>query len=176
MRDCFLTACAVAVCLISGAPSQAHPIVRASFSPPGPIVPLSNAQPTTGAAASLVLFGGGQASLKWYGKGAVSQDIPLCVSTPNGRYRLTISSAGAGLTDGATKIPYTIDFKDAAGSEQTATTEHFSSVGFDGAAPAMANCLLGPNATVTIVLDERHLVSGVAGNYADSLQFAVAPR
>ncbi len=46
---------------------------------------------------------------------------------------------------------------------------------FEGTVPAGAECLDGPNATLSIIMDEHALLSGAAGNYADNLQFAVQP-
>jgi hypothetical protein len=156
-------------------PVQARTAPAAIVLQPKLIVQPSRQGPAT-AGANLVLFGTRGANFTWSGRGAATQDIPVCISTPTGRYRLTISSLSGGAANAATKIPYTFQLKDSTGTAQVATTEHAQTVSFDAAAPAGADCLSGPNATLTITLDEQNLTSGLAGNYADSLQFAVQSR
>jgi hypothetical protein len=177
MRILLLTACVWFAGLMTSMPAQARTAPAAVVLRPRPIVQSTDSRvgpASTG--ANLVLFGSRGANFTWSGRGAATRDIPVCISTPTGRYRLTISSLSGGAANAAAKIPYTFQLKDSAGTAQVATTEHSQTVSFDGAAPASADCLSGPNATLTITLEEQHLFSGIAGNYADNLQFAVQSR
>ena len=140
MRLFLLTAFAAAAWLVADAPSQARTFASAMTLRPKAIVqPSGLQQGAAGAGANLVFFGGRGAQFNWAGKGAQSQNIPVCISTASGRFRLTISSTSGGAASKAATIPYTVHFTDGAGGEQVATTEHSPNISFDGAAPAGAH-------------------------------------
>jgi hypothetical protein len=173
MRNCVLTAVSAAACLLGGASAQARTTAPAAIVA-RPITPLAHhLQQRAARESNLLVYTNDSSNMAWYGQGSAVKTIALCISSTTGRYRLMISSSRGGAAHGKVTIPYTIVFTDGIGGQTTASTEHSSIVAFDGSVPVGADCLSGPNASIQIKLDERSLLSSVAGTYADRLQFHV---
>jgi len=170
IRTTFLAA---AVWAIGNSLACAGPVPHGEGIRPASFTPII-APSQTG--ASLVLYSGSRSDLRWYGHGSLVRSLALCVASPTGRYRVTISSTMGGAASGGERIPYSLSFTDGSGFQQVGKIERSAQVAFDGTAPASAQCVDGPNATLTITMDEQSLASGVAGNYADGLQLTVETR
>jgi hypothetical protein len=177
MRTYLLTALTVVACL-SGVAAEAR-----SGGAPAPLVArpigLSNTTLRQHGGlrnASLMLYTADDPNVAWLGQGSATKTVALCVASTTGHYRLLVSSRRGGAARGLVRIPYTITFTDGVGAQQTASTKNSTTLMFDGSAPSGANCLNGPNATLAIEMDEQSLLSGVAGDYADNLRFAVETR
>ena len=178
MRAYLLTTLSVAACVLALTSAQAKSgsgVAPLAAKPLALLHPIAQ-QHDGDRASSLVLYTSDDPNVGWNGWGSATKTVSLCVASATGRYRLLISSRMGGAAHGRVRIPYTITFTDSVGAQQTASTDHSSILAFDGSVSAGANCLDGPNATLSIKMDERSLLSGVAGDYADSLQFSVAAR
>jgi hypothetical protein len=177
MRTYLLTALTAVACL-SGAAAEAR-----SGGAPAPLVAkpigLSNTtfrQHGGPRNTSLMLYTADDPSVSWLGRGSAVKTVSLCLASATGHYRLLVSSGRGGAAHGLERIPYTITFTDGVGAQQTASTKNSTTLMFNGSAPTGADCLNGPNATLAIEMDEQSLLSGVAGDYADILRFAVETR
>jgi hypothetical protein len=131
----------------------------------------SRALALTQAAPSLVIFGGAM-QIPWTGSGDALVRAPLCISSPTGRYRLTITSAGGGKLQGASPFAYGVRFHDGAGSTQQAQAAGPVIV-FEGSSGEARSCLSASNASLDIVLPERSLSGSTAGSYFDQITLKV---
>jgi hypothetical protein len=175
MRTYLLTALTIAACLSGGMPAQARSGAVAAPLAAKPIVPMLR-QHGGLRNASLMLYTADDPSVPWLGRGSAVKTVSLCLTSATGHYRLLVSSGRGGAAHGLERIPYTITFTDGVGAQQTASTKNSTTLMFNGSAPSGADCLNGPNATLAIEMDEQSLLSGVAGDYADNLRFAVETR
>jgi hypothetical protein len=123
--------------------------------------------------SELMVYAADETSSAWDGYGDTTRTVSLCVTSSTGHYRLQVTSRYGGAAHGTVKVPYRITFTDGLGAKQTASTERTATLEFTGSAPLTASCHDGPNASVAITMDEHSLLAGVAGTYADRLQFAV---
>lgn len=154
-----------------GASAEAH-----SAAPPlsaKGITPIGSIHHGMQQGSELMVYASDDASSAWNGYGDTTRTVSLCVVSSTGRYRLRVTSRFGGAARGEVRIPYTITFTDGLGAKQTASTDRTATLAFEGSAPPNASCHDGPNATVAVTMDEHSLLAGVAGTYADRLQFAV---
>lgn len=124
--------------------------------------------------ASLRIYTGTSAEIRISGVDGGRSKTRLCLASTSGRYRLTIASRSGSMT-GPGQLPYSIVFRDGAGSEQSATAGNLPVVHFDGVSPGAVDCRSGPNAEIEIRVDKSNVLGGVAGDYFDQLSLTVSP-
>lgn len=113
--------------------------------------------------------------INWYGVGAAATSVSLCVVSTTGRFRLEITSARGGSLTGPNALPYSITFRDGAGTETTQSTQGQTVLNFIGNTRPAADCSAGPNSQIRVRIPESELIRGVSGSYFDELQFSVVP-
>lgn len=128
------------------------------------------------ATASVSIPNGTTASLNWNGRGQSRDGVPVCVSSPTGRYEISIRTAsGLGLV-GRQAVPYVVAFESAGTSSSAVLSGTTSVARFEGVVDPARTCASGPNARIIVSLDTTAATAATSGNYSDQVTIAVEPR
>ncbi len=126
--------------------------------------------------ASVILPSSRPATLRWTGRGNVRDGVPVCVSSPTGRYELSIqTTSGQGLT-GEMVLPYTIEFEAAGEIMSGVLSRSNPVVRFSGQVDPDRTCGSGPNARLVVSLASDQAMAGIAGTYNDQISVSIEAR
>jgi hypothetical protein len=129
--------------------------------------------PTT---AAIAVPGGTTATLHWNGRGQSRDGVPVCVSSPTGRYEISIRTAsGRGLVGDQT-VPYVVAFESGGTSHSAVLSQATSVARFEGVVDPARSCASGPNARIILSLDATAATAATSGNYSDQVTISVEPR
>jgi hypothetical protein len=128
------------------------------------------------ASAAVSVQGGATANLHWNGRGQTRDGVPICVSSPTGRYEISIRTAsGRGLV-GQQIVPYVVAFESGGMSSSAVLSEATSVARFEGVVDPARTCASGPNARIILSLDATAATAATSGNYSDQVTISVEPR
>lgn len=126
--------------------------------------------------ASVSVPNGSTASLSWNGRGQSRDGVPVCVSSPTGRYEISIGTAsGLGLV-GRETVPYVVAFESNGVSASAVLSGATSIARFEGVVDPARTCASGPNARIIVSLDATAAAAATSGNYSDQVTIKVEPR
>jgi len=127
-------------------------------------------------AGSVALPAAASASLHWTGRGQIRDGVPVCISSPTGRYQLVVgSSSGQGLV-GQKAMDYVVTFEANGTTQTTSVSRANPTARFDGSVDPGRTCASGPNARIVVALDPTSALAANSGLYADQVTVAVEPR
>lgn len=126
--------------------------------------------------AAISVPSGSAANLNWSGRGQTRDGVPVCVSSPTGRYEISIRTAsGRGLV-GRQSVPYVVAFESGGMSGSAVLSEANAVARFEGVVDPARTCASGPNARIILSLDPSAATAATSGNYSDQVTIAVEPR